>query len=77
MEGKVKHYLYFASSATAAAVADELEKRGYQAEYRQGALGDSWLVLAYTSADPAASRSTLEDIAESFQGEYDGWEAAV
>jgi hypothetical protein len=78
---RVRHYLYFKKKDVAQAVEAELKQRGFEAEFRRGADGKNWLVLAtHTLASEdalAEAREALEQLAERHSGEYDGWEMAT
>jgi hypothetical protein len=76
------HYLYFHDEATAANVNKLLHDKNFESEYRIGADGTSWLVLArhrlvLTEDSISRFRELLEQIAAENQGDYDGWEAQV
>lgn len=76
------HYLYFPSQLAATEVAARLRSHEFTTEERQGADGVNWLVLAKHKIIPSesnimATRKLMEEIATSFDGEYDGWEAEV
>lgn len=78
----ILHYLYFPSSEGAAAIAEELKRRGFNTEERLGGDGSSWLVLASHQAVPteeliASIRRSMETLIAEVGGEYDGWEADV
>jgi hypothetical protein len=78
----VLHYLYFPQQRDADLVAHDLRARGFRCEHRLGADGANWLVLARHDLVPtpeqmAATRQGLEKLAESFGGEYDGWEVEL
>lgn len=78
----ILHYLYFPKKDAAKKVAQQLRTEGFEIEDRMGADGINWLVLASHDIVPsaeaiAATRETMEQLAESLGGEYDGWEAAV
>ena len=79
---RLQHYLYFPSERRARKAATSLRKQGFSTEQRLGADGVSWLVLATHRLVPSEAlvetvRSTMERIAASLSGEYDGWEAQV
>ena len=74
-------YLYFSSRKEADRAADSLRSDGLRVEVRPGATG-GWLALAH--GEPPASEDAfahlearLRELAESLNGEYDGWEASV
>lgn len=78
----IRHYLYFPTKKAANKVAKTLQAEGYAVEVQRGGDDVSWLTLATHSAIPnieviTSFRSRLESLAESMQGEYDGWEAAI
>jgi len=77
----MRHYLYFSSLAKARTVATSLGGAGIETELRPAAEGQS-LLLATVRAIPSeqvveATRVWLEELAETNEGEYDGWEASV
>jgi len=74
-------YLYFSSRERADRAASALRTDGVRVLVRPGATG-GWLALA--STEPPATDDAFADLearlrklAESLNGEYDGWEAAV
>jgi hypothetical protein len=74
-------YLYFSSREQADRAASALRRDGFQVLVRPGATG-GWLALA--QSEPPATDDAFADLearlrklAESLNGEYDGWEAAV
>jgi len=74
-------YLYFSSRGQADRAASALRSDGFQVLVRPGATG-GWLALAHT--EPTATddafanvEARIRELAESLNGEYDGWEAAV
>ena len=76
------HYLYFPRESAARNAANKLCHYGFHTEERLGAEGVTWLVLARhdivpTEAAISAARQLMESLAESCNGEYDGWEAEV
>ena len=78
----ILHYLYFPKRKAAKKVAQQLRMEGFAIEERLGADGINWLVLARHDIVPsdeamATARETMEQLADSLGGEYDGWEAAV
>ena len=78
----VLHYLYFPSRKAANKAAVKLCNQGFKTEERLGADGINWLVLARHDIVPsdeaiATTRETMEQLAASLGGEYDGWEAEV
>jgi hypothetical protein len=74
-------YLYFSSREQADRAASALRSDGFEVLVRPGATG-GWLALAHTGS-PATGDSfanleaRMRKLAESLNGEYDGWEAAV
>ena len=79
---KVLHYLYFPTKEAAREVSAKLRDQGFSIEQRLGADGENWLLLARQDMVPseekiAAIRKMMEDLSESFGGEYDGWEAEL
>jgi hypothetical protein len=75
----MRHYLYFPRAKQGKAVAALLRQRGFTVEYRKGADGVNWLVLAEHSLSPEdeAGREELERLAQEHSGEYDGSETAL
>ena len=74
-------YLYFSSREQADQAASTLRNDGLQVLVRPGATG-GWLALARSEQAPtedafADLEARLRQLAESLNGEYDGWEAAV
>src|SRR5437899_167868 len=74
-------YLYFSSREQADQAASTLRSDGLRVLVRPGATG-GWLALAQSeppSTDDAFAdlEARLRKLAESLNGEYDGWEAAV
>ncbi|HVG62363.1 MAG TPA: ribonuclease E inhibitor RraB [Hyalangium sp.] len=79
---RVRHYLYFPRAKEGKAVAAQLRQRGFSVEYRKGADGVNWLVLAEHSVSPGDEagltvRDELERLAQEHSGEYDGSETAL
>jgi Regulator of ribonuclease activity B len=79
---RMRHYLYFPRAKEGKAVAALLRQRGFSVEYRKGADGVNWLVLAEHSLSPEdeaglAVREELERLAQQHSGEYDGSETAL
>ena len=79
--GRLSHYLYFPTQEAGEAVANTLRQRGFEVVSRLGADDVNWLVLAtHLLEDPEALptvRAELEQLAERYSGEYDGWELAT
>jgi hypothetical protein len=77
----IDHYLYFPRQSNAKQVSQQLQGRGWLVEIKMGADGKNWLVLAKQPVpieqDIEDIRDYLEQLARNFQGEYDGWGAAV
>ncbi len=79
---RMRHYLYFPRAKEGKAVAALLRQRGFNVEYRKGADGVNWLVLAEHTLSPEdeaelAVREELERLAQQYSGEYDGSETAL
>lgn len=75
-----RHYMYLPAERGAQAVADVLNRDGWDAEWEQ--VMDVWLVTAttftgLTDDGVRAMRTRLELLALDHGGEYDGWEAAA
>jgi hypothetical protein len=77
----IDHYLYFSKRSNAKQVGQQLQARGWLVEIKMGADEKNWLVRAKQPApikeDIEDIRNYLEHLAKNFQGEYDGWGAAV
>jgi len=78
----LQHYLYFPSKVAAQRVAKIFGDQGFTVEYRLGADGINWLVLAKHQIVPTIAavinvRALCERIAANHGGEYDGWEAEI
>ncbi len=77
---QIEHFLYFRKKSNAKAAADRLRGKGWTVEVRKGADGKNWLALARQPApieDIEETGEELETLARDFDGEYDGWGAAV
>jgi hypothetical protein len=79
---QVGHYLYFDGKLDAQGAGKSLKEMGFMVTVRRAGDDSAWLVLAVhsipaTEEAVATARAILEDVAEEFQGEYDGWEAAT
>lgn len=81
----IDHYLYFSTQHSAESVGRELAAIGFRVSVRPSATpekGYEWLVLASQVIVPAPSAiasvvARLGELATSFGGLYDGWEAKV
>jgi|HubBroStandDraft_1064217.scaffolds.fasta_scaffold53637_3 hypothetical protein len=78
----VEHYLYVPSHEAATLISEELRRRGFRTEERIGADEKNWLVLASHEVIPSENllsllRESMEELAATAGGEYDGWEATV
>jgi hypothetical protein len=79
-ETEFAHYLYFDDEQHARAAAEQLAEIGYNATGRQS--DEAFLVLAERVEVPSMEnvrrmRQFMQTLAAHFDGEYDGWEAAV
>lgn len=79
-ECTIVHYVYLPRGEDVAPVSEALRKRGFRVESRMSADGVNWLVLARHRIVPSVevileTRSCMNEIAGSYGGEYDGWEA--
>jgi hypothetical protein len=84
---EIVHYLYFPTQEAARTVAGALREDGFTAEPQPAANAhehppNPWLVLAtgrcvVNEQSLTQLRDSLEELAESMGGEYDGWETAV
>lgn len=75
-------YLYLPTEAAAREAGQRLTKRDYRVEVRPAAKGPNWLCLAKTALTPdtaplAEIESLFTQLAQEFQGEFDGWESDV
>jgi regulator of ribonuclease activity B len=77
----IDHYLYFPKRSNAEHAAHPLRNKGWTVEVKKGADHQNWLALAKQPApieeDIEDIRDELERLAKEFDGEYDGWSAAV
>lgn len=78
----IRHYLYFPSETDGKRVASDLRQAGFEVEDELGADEENWLVLVHTTVIPTPEgisnlRQRFEKLAEEYDGEYDGWEAAI
>jgi len=74
----VEHFLYFPRRRWAQQAARQLRQLGYEVEVSEGATEGSWLVLARCQMLPTEENidtvaEQLQELAEAFGGEYDGW----
>lgn len=74
--------MYFPDENVADLVSKQPELKDLQFECREGADGESWLVLVTQEVLPReelilSARRVMESVARRFFGEYDGWEAEV
>jgi len=80
-------YFYFPTRKSAQEVSDEIEKLGYEVEIKyskdvEGKLEDPWLIVArkiavVSNENIQAMRQDFTSISKKFDGDFDGWEAAV
>ena len=78
----IDFYLYFSTKDIASEVARQLSAEGFATEVRLGADEKNWLCLATKRMIPDESAlnslgTSFENLAESYQGEFDGWESEV
>jgi hypothetical protein len=78
----LRHYLYFAFEYEARVVAAELGEQGFDIDVRVAPMNSGILVLARRAQIPEREsirqlRASLEAVAQSQKGEYDGWEAEL
>ena len=74
----VRHFIYVADEADAAAVASTLEREGWETSVHEA--DNDWLVVAaclrvLTQQMVQETRTRLESLAAMHDGQYDGWEA--
>ena len=74
----VEHFLYFPRRRWAQQAARQLRHLGYEVEVSESATEGSWLVLARCQMLPTEENidtvaEQLQELAEAFGGEYDGW----
>ena len=80
---EVLFYLYLPSEYEAKAAASVLMDNGFQPEVREPLPEyDNWLCLAtkhmvLTNETITGARELLEELAARYNGDFDGWEAAV
>jgi hypothetical protein len=73
----VDFYLYFPDEDNAGTAAARLRESGYSVESRLGADNENWLVLAsreLSDQDFEVAEESMEELASSLGGEYDGYE---
>jgi Regulator of ribonuclease activity B/Domain of unknown function (DUF4440) len=82
-------YLYIPSESDANAAATELDRLGYQAavnaplgKLQDGTTEDRFSVVSHLTAIPmltiiTGAANTMAGLADQYNGEYDGWEAAI
>jgi hypothetical protein len=74
----IRHYIYLPTSAAATAVAQVLEREGWDTAVQEAE--DAWLVVAgclRVLSEPLVRqiRVRLASLADAYDGSYDGWEA--
>jgi hypothetical protein len=74
----IRHFIYLPTSAAAAAVAQVLEREGWDTAVHEAE--DAWLVVAgclRVLSEPLVReiRARLASLAAAYDGAYDGWEA--
>jgi hypothetical protein len=72
-------YLYHRDQSTAQQMCNRLLEEGFSISLREGAVGENWLCLASREFVPSIDTlSVIQDrlagLAETYAGEYDGWE---
>ena len=75
--GLVKHYLYFPRKRQALRLMRELRNQGLAVDGPEDVDDDTWRVLVRHHAeelDTLELRDRLEELADRYGGEYDGWE---
>jgi len=77
----IDHYFYFPKRDNAERAAKQLRTKGWSVETKVAADGKNWFVLAKQPAPLEKAiediRDELEHLADQFNGEYDGWGAAI
>lgn len=81
-EHNIEFYLYLPEQADAETVADQLRDEGFAVEVTRAAEDTAWLCLAQRKMIPDMAglrryRERFTDLAESHNGEYDGWGTEV
>jgi hypothetical protein len=77
----VRHFLYFPAQELADAAGKILRHHGRGLEIRPSGYNSPWLLLICENDSGEQSfmqsRTHFEEVAESFGGEYDGWECEI
>lgn len=78
----IEFFLYFPTEELANRAASEVKGEGFNVKVELGADNSSWLCLATKQMIPenvelVRLRKRFDEIAQKFQGEYDGWGAGV
>jgi hypothetical protein len=78
----VEFFLYFPSERNALKAANQIRSRSFDVKVERAAQGDSWLCFATKSMPLQLDnlrqvRSDFTKLANSLDGEYDGWGTAV
>jgi hypothetical protein len=77
----VRHFLYFPSDTLAQQAGKALKEYGYGIEISFSEYSSQWLTLIDTPYHDEEAmdcdRARCEEVAELFQGEYDGWECEI
>lgn len=76
-----RHFLYFPTEKLAKAAGALLGDHAHSLDVSFSAYSSQWLLLIHEK-NPGEesfrqSRARFEEVAESFQGEYDGWEFEI
>jgi len=79
----VRHFHFFPDETLATGAREEIVANGYEAQqYRSAKDPNTWVVLSertglVNESEVARERFLMQAMAEKFEGEYDGWEAAL
>jgi hypothetical protein len=78
----VEFYLYFRTRDAAERAGHSAQLPGFSATIKRGQAGTNWLCLLRGRMVPSedeigAASARLQLLADSFEGNYDGWEAKV
>ena len=78
----VEFYLYFRTRDAAEGAGRSAQLPGFSATIKPGPAGKNWLCLLSGRMVPSedeigAANARLQMLADSFEGNYDGWEAKV
>lgn len=78
----IEFFLYFPTESVTEQAASRIRNEGFHVNVQRGAKGDAWLCLATKTVVPELLslqkiRKDFDSLADSLNGEYDGWGTPV